>query len=434
MRSESHIEKNTSNCRFILLAILVVAMYGVRAQSTTNTISSSSLGGSNYANKLNPITTAVPFLMISPDSKQGAMGDVGAATDPDVNAIHWNGSKLAFTEKDFGVGFTVTPWLRNLVPDINMYYVGGYGRLNKNQVLGASLRYFSLGNIDLTDATGQRTGSIKPNEFSLDMAFSQKLSKNFGIGVAGRFVNSTISRVFFNGSSGNAASTVAVDLSMYYRSEKFKLGEKKALATGGLAFTNIGAKIKYSNDENFIPMNMRLGGGLRTYLDETNAVAVYLDFNKLLVPTPPVYKKKIDPNTGQETTEDEIDPATGKKVILAGKDPNVDVATGILQSFSDAPGGFSEEMKEINIATGLEYDYNNIFAVRMGYFHEPKTKGSRQYFTFGVGFKFKVINVDGSYLVPTSLQNPLQRTWRITLSFNFDKYSESTKDKENTQP
>lgn len=430
MRSEREIGKMNRLRQFAVFGVAACAIGQAYAQTA---ISSSALSGSDYANKLNPITTAVPFLMISPDSKQGAMGDVGAATDPDINAIHWNGSKLAFTEKDFGVGFTVTPWLRNLVPDINMYYVGGYGRLNKNQVIGSSLRYFSLGNIDLTDATGQHTGSIKPNEFALDLAFSQKLSKNFGIGVAGRFVNSTISRVFFNGSSGNAASTVAVDLSMYYRSEKFKLGDKKAIATGGLAFTNIGAKIKYSNDENFIPMNMRLGGGLRTFLDEYNAVAVYMDFNKLLVPTPPVYKKKVDPKTGLETTEDEIDPATGKKIILAGKDPNVDIATGILQSFSDAPGGMKEEMKEVNISTGLEYDYNNIFAVRMGYFHEPKTKGSRQYFTFGVGFKFKVINVDGSYLVPTSLQNPLQRTWRITLSFNFDKFKETSKEPAVTQ-
>ncbi|MDI1354818.1 MAG: type IX secretion system outer membrane channel protein PorV [bacterium] len=376
-------------------------------------ISSGQLGGQT----LNPITTAVPFLMISPDSKQGAMGDAGAATEPDVNSIHWNGSKLAFAEKKFGVGFTVTPWLRLLVPDINMYYLAGYGKLNDRQTVGASLRYFSLGNIDLTDATGQYTGSYKPNEFAIDLAFSQKLSKNFSLGVAARYINSSISRVYFAGSSGNAASTFAVDLSMFYKSNTLKLGDKKAIATAGLAFTNIGAKISYSNDQNFIPMNMRLGGGLKTHIDDYNTFGVYLDFNKLLVPTPPVYQTTINANGQKEIV---IDPATGKRVIAEGKDPNVDVATGIMQSFSDAPGGFHEELQEINTSFGMEYAYNNIFAVRGGYFYESKAKGGRQFFTVGMGFKFKVINVDGSYLIPTSLQNPLQRTWRITLSFNFD--------------
>jgi hypothetical protein len=405
--------------------ILVLFVFAGRI-SVKSQISSQQLGGQT----LNPITTAVPFLLISPDSKQGGMGDVGAATEPDVNSIHWNGSKLAFVEKEFGVGATVTPWLRILVPDINMYYLAGYGRLNSKQTVGASLRYFSLGNIDLTDATGQHTGSIKPNEWAIDLAFSQKLSKNFSLGVATRFVNSTISRVFFNGSAGNAASTVAADLSMFYRSNKFKLGEKNTVITSGLALTNIGAKIKYSNDQNFIPMNMRLGGGIRSQMDDYNTVSFYLDFNKLLVPTPPLYKYKLDPVTGQKTNEIEIDPATGNKVIEKGKNPNVDIATGMIQSFYDAPGGFSEEMQEVNICTGLEYSYNNIFAVRTGYFYEPKTKGSRQFFTFGVGFKFKVITVDGSYLVPTTIANPLQRTWRITLSFNFDSASKTETEKE----
>jgi len=378
-------------------------------------ISSTQLNGQN----INPITTAVPFLMISPDSKQGAMGDVGAATDPDINSIHWNGSKLAFSEKKFGVGFTVTPWLRLLVPDINLYYLGGYAKINKRTAIGGSLRYFSLGNIELTNATGVKTGDFKPNEFAVDLAVSQKLSDHFSLGVAMRYINSSISRVFFNGSQGNAASTGAVDVSMFYKSNKFKMGEKKGLFTGGLAFTNLGAKIKYSNDQNFIPMNMRLGAGLKTDLDEFNTLGVYVDLNKLLVPTPPVYKYKLDAN-GNPTSDIEIDPATGAKVIEKGKNPNVPVAQGILQSFGDAPGGAKEELQEVNICTGLEYWYNNTFAVRTGYFYEPKTKGSRQFFTIGMGFKFKVINVDGSYLIPTLLNNPLQRTWRITLSFNFD--------------
>lgn len=401
---------------FLILNGLILSI------SSIAQISSQQLNGTT----INPITTAVPFLMISPDSKQGAMGDAGVATEPDVNSIHWNGSKLAFVEKKFGVGFTVTPWLRNLVPDINMYYLSGYGRINDKQTIGASLRYFSLGNIELTDATGTRTGSFKPNEFAVDLAFSQKLSKNFGLGVATRFINSSISRVYFNGSSGNAASTFAVDISMFYKSNTLKLGDKKAVATAGLAFTNIGAKIKYSNDQNFIPMNMRLGGGLKTQLDEFNSFGVYLDFNKLLVPTPPIYQTTVNAS-GQ--IEYVYDPATGEKVIEKGKNPNVDVPTGIIQSFSDAPGGAKEELQEINTSFGMEYDYNKIFMVRGGFFYESKTKGGRQYFTVGAGFRFKVITVDMSYLIPTSLQNPLQRTWRISLSFNFDPASAVETDK-----
>lgn len=391
---------------------LIVA--GIVGFKTFGQVSVQQLGGQT----INPITTAVPFLLISPDSRQGGMGDVGAATDPDINSIHWNGSKLAFAEKKFGAGFTVTPWLRQLVPDINMYYLAGYGKINDRQVVGASLRYFSLGNIELTDASGNKLSDYRPNEFAIDLAFSQKLSKNFSLGIAARYINSGISKVYVNNSQGNAASTVAADLSMYYKSNRFKLGDKKATATAGLAFTNIGAKIKYSNDENFLPMNMRLGGGLKTNLDDYNTVAVYIDFNKLLVPTPPIYKYTVD-SSGNTTTTIALD-ADGNEIIEKGKNPDVDVATAILQSFSDAPGGMKEELREININCGAEYWYNNIFGVRAGYFYENKTKGNRQYFTVGFGVKYSVINIDGSYLIPTKLNNPLQRTWRISLSFEFD--------------
>lgn len=394
------------------IVLIVVSVVG--SKSFFGQISSQQLGGQT----INPITTAVPFLLISPDSRQGGMGDVGAATEPDVNSIHWNGSKLAFAEKKFGAGFTVTPWLRQLVPDINMYYLAGYGKLNDRQVVGASMRYFTLGNIELTNAQGIKTQDYKPNEFALDVAFSQKLAKNFSLGIAARYINSGISKVYFNGSTGNAASTVAADLSMYFKSNQFKMGDKNGIATAGLAFTNIGAKIKYSNDENFIPMNMRLGGGLKTFIDKYNTVSFYLDFNKLLVPTPPIYKFAVD-SAGNPTTTIELD-QDGNQVIAKGKSPRVSVPEGILQSFGDAPGGFKEELQEVNICTGAEYWYNNIFGVRLGYFYEPKTKGARQYFTAGFGVKYSVITIDGSYLIPTKLNNPLQRTWRISLSFEFD--------------
>lgn len=377
-------------------------------------ISAQQLGGKT----LNPITTAVPFLMISPDSKQGALGDAGAATDPDVNSTHWNNSKLAFAEKQFGVALTATPWLRNLVPDIYLYYLSGYSKINKNQAVSASLRYFTLGNIQLTDAQGNATGDFKPNEFAVDIGFAQKLSKNFSLGVASRFINSSISRVYFNGQQGNAASTVAVDLSMFYKSDPFKLGEKKAYATGGLAFTNLGAKIRYSTERNFIPMNMRLGGGLKINLDDFNTFGVYTDFNKLLVPTPPVYEYTTTANGSKQIA---IDPVTGAKKIEKGKNPDVPVAQGILQSFYDAPGGMKEELQEVNISGGVEYEYNKTFAVRAGYFHEPKTKGARQFFTMGIGLKYSIGTLDISYLIPRTINNPLQNTFRFSLGFYFDK-------------
>jgi hypothetical protein len=388
---------------------IIILLIGLVSSKTFSQISSQALGGST----INPITTAVPFLLISPDSKQGALGDAGVATDADANSTHWNGSKLAFADKKFGVALTATPWLRNLVPDIYLYYLSGYSKINKNQAVSASLRYFTLGNIQLTDAIGNSIGDFKPNEFAIDIGFAQKLSKNFSLGVATRFINSSISRVYFNGQQGNAASTVAVDLTMFYKSNEFKLGDKKAYATGGLAFTNLGAKIKYSTEKNFIPMNMRLGGGLKINMDDYNTFGVYTDLNKLLVPTPPIYEYTSNNQIA-------IDPTTGAKIILAGKDPNVPVAQGIFQSFSDAPGGMKEELKEVNISAGAEYEYNKTFAVRAGYFHEPKTKGARQFFTLGIGLKYSIGSLDISYLIPRTINNPLQNTFRFSLAFYFD--------------
>lgn len=393
----------------------VIVLVVLLSFNAVSQISTQALGGST----INPITTAVPFLMISPDSKAGGLGDAGVATDPDANSTHWNGSKFAFAEKKFGVSMTATPWLRNLVPDIYLYYLSGYAKISKMQAVSASLRYFTLGNIQFTDAQGNNTGSATPNEFAIDIGFAQKLSKNFALGVAGRFINSGISRYTFSGQQGNAASTAAVDLTMYYKSNQFKLGDKKSYATVGLAFTNLGAKIKYSTEKNFIPMNMRLGGGLKTNLDEYNTFGLYLDFNKLLVPTPPIYVYQKD-SLGNTTPYIAIDPTTGAKMIAKGKNPNVPVAQGIVQSFYDAPGGLSEELKEINIASGIEYEYNKTFAVRAGYFHEPKTKGARQFFTLGIGLKYSIGSLDISYLIPRTINNPLQNTFRFSLGFYFD--------------
>ena len=398
---------------FILFVLSGFIIEKYRAQ-----INSIQLGG--ITTTINPITTAVPFLLISPDSKQGAMGDVGVATEPDVQSTHWNVGKLAFADRKMAFGLTATPWLRSLVPDIFLYYLSSYYKLNKRQCVSTSLRYFTLGNIELTDAQGTRTGNFKPNEFALDLGFSQQLSKIFGLGVSMRYINSSISRVYFNGSTGNAASSLAVDLGGYLKPNRFKWGERDMTWTGGFLFSNVGAKIKYSNDENFLPMNLRLGTGLKTEFDAYNALSVYVDFNKLLVPTPPQYQYKLD-SLGNATNDIELDPSTGKRKIAAGKDPNVDVVSGLFQSFNDAPTGFKEELQEVNVSLGMEYNYNNLLFVRGGYFYEPIQKGGRQYITLGFGTRLKVLHFDGSYLIPTSLNNPLQNTWRISLSFYFDE-------------
>ena len=380
---------------FLLFNLLLVAQ-----MSTTK------LSGIQLSKFSNPVITSVPFLMISPDSKQGAMGDLGAATDPEMSATHWNGSKLAFIDKRFGVGFTLTPWLRSLVPNINMIYFSSFVKINSKKALSGSIRYFELGNINLINGQGINSGTFKPNEWSIDLMFSQKISEYFAIGVATRLIQSSICKVYYNGSNANSATAFAIDLSMYFKSKQFKLLNKISNATIGLAITNLGSKINYSNDQNFIPTNMRLGSGLKINLHKSNSLGLYMDFNKLLVPTPPIY-------------ETNINAITGKRDILAGKDPDVNALKGVIQSFYDAPGGWREELKEIQISSGLEYWFYNACALRTGFFYEDKTKGQRQYFTFGLGYKYKIVTIDASYLKPIQLRSPLQNTWRISLSFLF---------------
>lgn len=405
----------------VLISLVIIALIPAKAQVSTQQLS----GG------INPITTSVPFLLIAPDSRQGGMGEVGAATQPDVNSIHWNTSKLAFAEKNMGIGISYTPWLRQLVPDISLSYVSFYKKVNKGMgAFGASLRYFSLGNITFTDIGGNTTGQFKPNEFAVDVAYAQKLSKVFSVGLAFRYINSNLTGgvTLSNGQATKAGQTVATDITMYYKSKPgFKVENKKTTVTAGLAITNLGGKISYTTVKNFIPMNLRLGGGYKVDIDDYNSFGVYLDANKLLVPTPPIYKHKLD-STGKETAEIATDPATGAPVIDKGKDPNRPIVAGALGSFSDAPGGASEELKEVNIACGFEYWYDKQFAVRGGYFYEDKTKGGRQFFTIGLGVRYRVFGLDMAYLIPTTLRNPLQNTLRFTLTFDFDAFKAQNKE------
>lgn len=360
---------------------------------------------------INPITTSVPFLLIAPESRGGAMGDAGVATSPDATSMHWNASKLAFIEKQTGISIAYTPWLKTLVPDINLGYVSGFHKLSSKGTVGASLRYFSLGKIDFTDQNGGSLGSRNPNELAVDVGYAHKLSKNFSGALSLRYIHSNLTQGI--DASAKAANAVAADLSAYYKTD-VKLGKNKGEWASGLNISNIGNKVRYtdSGKQNFIPMNMRLGTSLSIDIDDYNKVTFVVDLNKLLVPTLPEYVKT---SSGADSTLSD-----GTKVIAKGKDPNVSVPQAVFQSFYDAPGGAVEELQEVNISAGLEYVYDKQFALRAGYFYEAPNKGNRQYFTMGAGLKYSIFNLDFSYLVSMLRNNPLDNTLRFTLSFNFD--------------
>ncbi len=362
---------------------------------------------------LNTITTAVPFLLISPDSKAGAMGDVGVATNPDANSMHWNPAKLAFVDDDMGFSMSYVPWLRALVPDINLSYLAGYKKLNDNEAIGLELRYFSLGDITFTDIVGNTLGQYKPSEFALGTSYSRKLSDNFSLAISGRYIYSNLTGGQLAGGIPTVAGqSIAADISAYY-TNPIRIGGKDIdLAFGG-NISNIGSKLAYTEttDKDFIPINLRLGTSIGTEFDEYNKMSFAFDINKLLVPTPPVYD------------------GTGTDNIVAGMDPEVSVVSGIFQSFWDAPGGIKEEFREINYSIGTEYWYANQFALRAGYFFEHDTKGGRKFFTFGSGVKYNVFALDFSYLINASRaingNNPLANTMRFTLVFDLGAIRES---------
>ena len=358
-------------------------------------------------NNLNTITTAVPFLLISPDSRAGGMGDVGVATSPDANSLHWNPAKYSFIDQEVGFAVSYVPWLRNLVPDINLSYISGYKKLNKNEVVAMELRYFTLGDITFTDVIGNNLGQYKPSEFALGSSYSRKLSDQFSLAISARYIYSNLTGVqSAGGIATNAGQSIAADVAGYYVKD-IRIAKKDMELAFGANISNIGNKISYTetSTRDFIPINLRLGTALNADLDDYNKISFAFDLNKLLVPTPPIYNDSIN---------DQID---------YGKDPNVSVVSGIFQSFGDAPGGFNEEMREINFSVGTEYWYDNQFAIRAGYFNEHNTKGGRKFFTFGSGVKYNVFALDFSYLINASRaingNNPLANTMRFTLTFDF---------------
>lgn len=374
--------------------------------------------------QLNPITTAVPFLLIAPDSRASAMGDCGVSTTPDATSLHWNPSKAVFLEKQTGVAISYIPWLRALVPDINLSYLSGYYKTKKGTVMG-SLRYFSLGDITFTDIVGNTIGQFRPNEFAIDAGYGTKLGEHFAGGGALRFIYSNLTGgIPVSGATTHAGTSVAADISGYYQSSEKEIGGKKSIFRAGINISNIGAKISYTDlgIKNFIPINLRLGPSLTMKLDDYNDITFLIEANKLLVPTPPVYKT-IDSAGKVVYAKD----AQGNYIIAAGQDPNRSVVSGILGSFSDAPGGFREELREINLAGGFEYGYAKQFFFRSGYFYEHPTKGGRQYLTLGFGVKYTVFTLDFSYLVPTNpniTYHPLKNTIRFTLMFDFNAFKD----------
>ncbi|MCR5036061.1 MAG: type IX secretion system outer membrane channel protein PorV [Bacteroidales bacterium] len=372
----------------------------------------------------NVISTAVPFMIIAPDARSAGMGDIGVSTSPDVYSMHWNPAKYAFMEDDFSIGLAYSPWLRKLVPDMNIAYLAVSKRVSKKSTIAGSLKYFSLGEINFRDEYNNDKGTYSPNEFSVDLCYSRKLGDYLSASVAGRFIYSHLTQGVTNYS--RAAWSVAADIAVYYQRPVY-FNTIDGEFSWGVAITNMGSKMSYTDANSrtdFIPTNLRLGPSLKLNIDEFNSLAFSFDLNKLLVPTPPIYAKDADGAL--------IPDGNGGFVIEKGKNPNVSMLQGMFQSFYDAPGGFSEELKEITIGLGAEYWYNKIFAVRAGFFHESKMKGNRRYLTFGAGLRYNVFALDVSYLVPvnnssTSGTNPLEGTLRFDLTFNINKWGANTK-------
>jgi len=366
------------------------------------------VGSAQSTNKLNVVTTAVPFLRISPDARTGGMGDLSVATSPDANSGFYNLAKIPFNESQAGIGVTYTPWLKDLgLNDVYLASLSGYYKFDENQAINASVRYFSLGNIQFTDNLGNDLNSFRPKEFGIDVGYSRKLSDKMGMGVGLKYIYSNLAGgAATNGSNYKAGTAVAGDLGFYYQGTN-DIGTGWAF---GAALTNLGSKIAYTDNadqKDFIPANLGFGTTYTKVFDEQNKISFGVDVNKLLVPTPPA--------TGDQAALDEY--------------RKQGVVNSWFSSFSDAPGGASEELKEFQFSIGGEYWYNNQFALRTGYFWEDATKGNRKYFTMGIGIKYNIFGLNFSYLIPSGSgvnRNPLSNTLRFSLLFDLDGQNSST--------
>lgn len=378
-----------------LFSIILLLFIGAKATAQTAT----------NGQMLSQVQTAVPFLNITPDSRASAMGDVGVATRPDANSMYWNPAKYAALDNDFGVSFSYTPWLRKLVNDINLSYLSGFYRLDKNQTIAGSLRYFSLGSIQYTGQNSEVLRDVTPNEFSLDVAYSRMLSRRLSGGIAFRYIRSDLGSGL---EKFHAGTSFAADVAAYY-STPFKLEGKNANWAFGINISNIGNRISYTDDseKDFIPTNLRLGTAFTYDADSYNQFTFAVDMNKLLVPTPK-----------SDTTK------TNGVTIVSGISQDVSVPKGMLLALYDAPGGMSEKIKELVWSFGVEWMYREQFALRGGYFYENQEKGNRRYATIGGGIKFNALTLDFAYLISNN-NNPLAGTVRISGTLAFDRVKKS---------
>ncbi len=344
----------------------------------------------------NVVSSAIPFLTIAPDPKSGAMGDVGVATTPDANSLYWNPAKLTFINQNAGLSLSYTPWLQKYVDDMSISYLSGFKKIDDEQTFGASLTYFNLGDIQLTNGAGQPIGNFTPREFAFAASYSRKLSDNLSIGVTGKYILSNLSGNITTSpvTDPKPGNSIAADIGLYYTTQK-SIFNKPSQISYGISISNIGSKISYNSadEEDFIPTNLRIGTALSTFLDPYNKITLALDVNKLMVPTP------------------QPDGSHRDKGLLAG----------MFGSFGDAPGGFTEELQEFMISIGAEYQYQEKFSIRTGYFYEHVNKGNRKYFTAGLGFKLEKIEFNFSYLVPQFQEHPLAETLRFGAIFSFAK-------------
>ena len=380
------------------------------------------------ANDSRVITTGIPFVLIASDARAASLGDMGVATSVDAYSQQWNSSKYVFSEAKSGIGVSYTPYLSKLVNDIFLGNITYFNRIDERSAFAASLRYFSLGDIEFVSDEFSTALIQRPNELTIDGSYALRLSDQFAMSVAMRYLRSDLK---LDGVDGDAtpASTFGVDISGYYQSEENAYADFNGRWRMGFAIQNLGPKFKYDEggQENFQPTNLRLGAGFDFIFDQYNKVSVTAEVTKLLVPTPPIYGKEYNytDNNGNGVYDADVDdieasPINQNDVIYKGKDPNVDFLSGIFQSFGDAPGGFSEELKEFTWSLGAEYLYQDSFAFRAGYFNESEIKGARKFLALGAGFKYNVVNIDLSYLFSASkVQSPLENTLRFSLTFNI---------------
>lgn len=407
MNTNSHMKK------YILALITLLVFNFSNAQETIT-----------FPNQSTVITTGVPFMLIAPDARSAGMGDMGVATSVDAYAQQWNAAKYTFSEAKSGIAVSYTPYLSKLVNDISIAYLTYFNRIDDRSAFGFSFKYFGLGEIEIRPDEFSEPLIEKPNEFTVDASYSLRLAEQFSMAVALRYLRSDL-RIQAVDANASAAGSFGVDISGFYQSEEQAYDSFNGRTRFGFAIQNLGPKIKYDDGgrENFLPTNLRVGGGFDFIFDDYNKLAVTAEITKLLVPTPPLFGFVDTNGDGEQTPDDTSTPDVDESeptIITAGQSNDVSFLSGIFQSFGDAPGGFSEELKEFTWALGAEYLYQDSFAFRLGYFNESEEKGARKFFALGAGFKYTTINIDLSYLFSASkIQSPLENTLRFSLTFNF---------------